>query len=116
MGSHPDPVRQYNRHLVFSLYESRTKNHQANTIDRFLTKSLGQVSLLSETVQTMCNEQFGTWKIGVVDVIALVGACLDVFWFDPLQMIHIPWRGGETGSLRDCSASYHPNVWDTQFS
>ena len=43
---------------------------------------LGQVSLLSETVKTMCGDQFGTWRIGLVEVIALVGACLDVFWFD----------------------------------
>ena len=31
----------------------------------------------------MCEDQFGTWIIGVVDVVALVGACLDVVWFDP---------------------------------
>ena len=60
---------------------------------------LGQVSLLSDTVQTMCKDQFGTWITGCVEVIALVGACLDVFWFDPPQMIHIPWRGGDTGFL-----------------
>ena len=83
MGSPPDSVRSYNRHVVVSVHESRTKDQQANTIDRFLTKSLGQVSLLSETVQTMCEDQFGSWIIGVVDVVALVGACLDVFWFDP---------------------------------
>jgi hypothetical protein len=58
-----------------------------------LNMLLGQVSLLSESVQTMCNDQFGTWAIGVVDVIALVGACLDVFWFDPPKMIDIDWRG-----------------------
>ena len=44
---------------------------------------LGQVSLRSETVQTMCKDQFGSWITGCVEVIALIGACLDVFWFDP---------------------------------
>jgi len=53
---------------------------------------LGQVSLLSDTVQTMCKDQFGNWIIGCVEVIALVGAFLDVFWFDPLRRILIAWR------------------------
>jgi hypothetical protein len=53
---------------------------------------LGQVELRSETVQTMCKDQFGSWITGCVELIALVGACLDVFWFDPLKTIHIAWR------------------------
>jgi len=40
----------------------------------------GQVSLRSEKVETMCDDQFGIFQ---VELIALVGACLDVFWFDP---------------------------------
>ena len=109
MGSPPDSVRPYNRHVLFSLQESRTKNHQANTIDRFLTQSLGQVSLLSETVQTMCEDQFGSWIIGVVDVIALVGACLDVFWFDPPQK-DPHCLAACLGFLPDCFSSFHQNA------
>jgi hypothetical protein len=44
---------------------------------------LGQVSLSGGTVQTMCKDQFGNWITGCVELIALIGACLDVFWFDP---------------------------------
>jgi hypothetical protein len=40
----------------------------------------------------MCNDQFGNWITGCVEVIALIGACLDVFWFDPLKWIPIAWR------------------------
>jgi len=53
---------------------------------------LGQVALLSDTVQTMCIDQFGNWITGSVEVIALAGACVDVFWFAPLKRIHIAWR------------------------
>ena len=57
-----------------------------------MTLILGQVSLVSDTVQNICKDQFGSWITGCVELIALIGACLDVFWFDPLKAIHIAWQ------------------------
>jgi len=61
-------------------------------VEHWMTMIPGQVSLSGGTVQTMCKDQFGNWVTGCVEVIALVGACLDVFWFDPLKRILIAWR------------------------